>query len=138
MKDFCLLANWDVVGLEYDNIGCADKKCSKAFRVDVGGALLYRALGQPKGKLFDSIPTEHETLLNKNKNPQSALVFEELTPDILKKSASFLQKVNDSKVKELVNMYKPYLLSNSRIKDQVDNLEQTLLERKKFLLSNYS
>jgi len=62
LKDFCLLANWDVVGLEYDNIGCADKKCSKAFRVDVGGALLYRALGQPKGKLFNSIPTEHKTL----------------------------------------------------------------------------
>ena len=131
----CWLANWDVVGLEYDNIGCGDKKCSKAFRVDVGGALLYRALGQPKGKLFNSIPTEHKTLLDEKINPQSALVFEELTPDILKKSASLLQKVNDSKVKELVNMYKPYLLSDSRIKDQVDNLEQTLLARKKYLLS---
>jgi len=47
------LSNWDAVGLSYDNMmikEVAGKK--KAFRVDQGGSLKFRAQGQPKGAAF--------------------------------------------------------------------------------------
>lgn len=45
-----LMANWDVIGLEGDNI--LIDKAGKAFRIDNGGALRYRAQGAAKGKDF--------------------------------------------------------------------------------------
>ena len=40
------LANWDVVGLGYDNLLV---KAGRAIRVDTGAGLRYRAQGGPKG-----------------------------------------------------------------------------------------
>jgi hypothetical protein len=56
----CILANWDVGSR--GNVGIiTDKKTNKkqAFRIDVGGSLLYRAMGQPRN--FTPVPTEHTT-----------------------------------------------------------------------------
>ena len=50
------LANWDVVGLAADNIVTGPGK--KAYRIDVGGSLIFRAQG--KGKPFP--PEVSETL----------------------------------------------------------------------------
>lgn len=43
-----LLANWDVIGLGRDNAMTSD---GKTYRIDNGGALRYRAQGQPKAKV---------------------------------------------------------------------------------------
>ena len=66
------LANWDVVGLEHDNLLVGPD--GQAVRVDVGGSLVYRAQGEPKGAAFGSTVGELETLTN-GKNPQSSEVF---------------------------------------------------------------
>ena len=71
------LSNWDVVGLEYDNI-LADRE-GNAVRVDLGGSLLYRAQGTPKGRMFGPMVSEVVGLLVDEVNRQSANVFRNLT-----------------------------------------------------------
>jgi hypothetical protein len=75
-----LTANWDVVGTTYnlDNIRIKD---GKAYRVDLGGTLNYRAQGAPKGKLFGEIPTEQKTLRDPNINRQTANIFKNISDD---------------------------------------------------------
>jgi hypothetical protein len=45
--DHVLMRNWDVIGLEADNV-LVDPVSQQLFYVDVGGALDYRAMGAPK------------------------------------------------------------------------------------------
>ena len=52
-KDFTVdawLANWDVAGLDFDNIVVDEGGIP--YRIDAGGALAYRAMGSPKGDMF--------------------------------------------------------------------------------------
>jgi 8-oxo-dGTP pyrophosphatase MutT (NUDIX family) len=71
-----LLGNWDVVGLEYDNIlyGYNDDMHTGYFRVDVGGSLNKRAQGEDK--VFGPQVPELDTLLDSSINPQTAFMFE--------------------------------------------------------------
>ena len=54
------LANWDVFGLSMDNI-LTDEN-GTPVRIDNGGALLYRAMGSPKGSDFGSKVGELQTM----------------------------------------------------------------------------
>ncbi len=70
------LANWDVVGLEYDNVLVQG---GEAHRIDNGGALVFRAMGGDKD-LPDHVP-ELATMRNSSKAPQSASVFGKLSDE---------------------------------------------------------
>lgn len=83
------LGNWDVVGLNHDNI--VSDKAGNPVRVDPGGALLFRAQGAPKMDKFGDSVGEWDTLRN-GTNPQSKSVFGGMTDTQLKASA---QKVVD-------------------------------------------
>jgi 2'-5' RNA ligase len=61
-----LLANWDVAGLEDDNILWG--KDGAPFRVDQGGTLEYRAMGGTKG--FGPVPLEVASLMGRGKQGQ--------------------------------------------------------------------
>lgn len=82
------LANWDVVGLNYDNIVVVD---DLAFRIDNGGSLLFRAQGARKGKLFKDTVDELDTLRDSAINPTSAEVFKEVTPEKIVKQIDRLE-----------------------------------------------
>ena len=62
------LANWDAVGLSADNI--VKGPGNKAYRIDLGGSMLFRAQGKPKD--FPSEVVELETMLDPSVNPQAA------------------------------------------------------------------
>lgn len=51
-----LLANWDVIGTDADNI-LVDKQ-GRAWRIDNGGSLQFRARGADKGADWNAFPTE--------------------------------------------------------------------------------
>lgn len=77
-KDFVvdsLLANYDVVGMNLDNIVVG--KGGKVFRVDNGGSLTFRAQGKTKD--FGPEVKEIDSLRNSSINPSSASVFGSLT-----------------------------------------------------------
>lgn len=72
-----LLGNWDVVGMEMDNILIA--KDGTPYRIDNGGSLRYRAQGGLKGDLWNDYPTELWSLQNPDINEQTANVFDGLS-----------------------------------------------------------
>ncbi|EYT81993.1 type III effector HopAG1 [Streptomyces sp. Tu 6176] len=89
------LANWDVIGAEYDNIVTVD---SRPVRIDLGGALLYQARGNRKGTAFGSTVQEWNTLRDHQVNPQSSHVFSRMTAHQLLDSA---QRVTDVSSREI-------------------------------------
>ena len=93
------LANWDVIGLGADNIVLGPD--DKAYRIDAGGSLLFRAQGKPKW--FPPFVEEHKTLLDKGKNPNSAQVFEGLTNEELLAGAEKVASVTDSQIDDVVD-----------------------------------
>lgn len=68
-----LLGNWDVVGLNSDNILVGAD--GRIWRIDNGGALRYRAQGASKGDRWNDYPTELFSLRDSLVNPQSGAVF---------------------------------------------------------------
>lgn len=94
------LANWDVAGLNYDNI-LADE-FGMPFRVDPGGALEFRAQGAPKGDAFGNTVTELETLTDPSLNAQAAKVFGSMTDEQKAESAQLLSDITDAQIDEIV------------------------------------
>ncbi len=81
----CVMANWDV-GWKGNTV--VDKRSGNAVRLDVGGALLYRALGGPRD--FSKIPKEHLTFLDP-RNVSSRL-FKTIRPEQIKDSFRLLRR----------------------------------------------
>lgn len=71
-----LLANWDVIGLNRDNI-LVPADGSPPVRIDNGGTFTFRASGKPKE--FGLKVTELETMRDPIKAPQAAAVFGSLS-----------------------------------------------------------
>ena len=96
------LANWDSVGVgssKYDNILNLD---GKAVRVDVGGSLLFRATGGPKGDKFGNVVTEIEGLRDPSLNPVAATVYGDMTPEEINASAQAVVGISDNAIEEAV------------------------------------
>ena len=93
------LANWDVVGTAADNI--VQGPGNKAYRIDMGGSLLFRAQGKPRP--FDWEVKELVTMRDQGINPKAAQVFGSLTNANLKEGAERLASVTDQQVDEAVD-----------------------------------
>lgn len=93
------LANWDVVGLSNDNLMLG--KDGAAVRVDVGGSLVYRAMGGKKGADFGDTVPEMETLLDAKTNDKSAAVFGGIKPGDMAWGLVQLNKMKPSQIEEL-------------------------------------
>jgi hypothetical protein len=98
------LANWDVVGTGYDNMQI--KPNGHAVRLDVGGSLLYRAQGTPKGDEFGNTVGELQTLKN-GKNGYAAHAFGKLTDAQIAESAKKVSAVSPETIQKLVMEYGP-------------------------------
>lgn len=94
------LANWDVAGLAFDNVVTGAD--GKPHRIDVGGALLFRAMGAPKGSAFGAEVTELNTLRDAKKNWQSAAVFGDMTDQELWESAQRVTGITDAQIDQIV------------------------------------
>jgi len=99
------LANYDSVGTGYDNL--LQKKDGTAIRIDVGGSLLYRAKGAPKGDDFGDEVVEIESMRNPSKNQFGALVFAGMSNDAIIESVALVLDVTDDTIKKLVEKYGP-------------------------------
>ncbi|WP_202969857.1 hypothetical protein, partial [Endozoicomonas atrinae] len=98
------LANWDVVGLSYDNLLI---KGSKAIHIDTGGALRYRAQGGLKGDAFGKKVLEIESLRDSAMNPQSAAVFASLTKEDMIAGARKVLALDKQQITELIESVGP-------------------------------
>jgi SPP1 gp7 family putative phage head morphogenesis protein len=68
-----LLGNWDVAGMNLDNILVG--KDGKAYRIDNGVSLRFRAQGEMKGTAWNRYPTELWSMRDGSTNLQSARLF---------------------------------------------------------------
>ncbi|HQM30601.1 MAG TPA: NUDIX hydrolase [Syntrophales bacterium] len=98
------LGDWDVVGLNYDNLVLKE---GRAFRVDVGGSLRFRAQGVAKGKAFGDRVTELESMLDMRTNQQAASVFRHATREDLIAGARKVLAITDDEIRSLVAKYGP-------------------------------
>lgn len=101
-----LIANWDVFGLDLDNILITD---NTPYRIDNGGSLRYRALGSPKGKLFGPIVGELESMRDEYINFTSAKVLKNLTDEDIREQIIYLHDnmkgaIENIKDKDLQNL----------------------------------
>lgn len=93
------LANWDAVGLAFDNIVIVN---GTPVRIDAGGALLYRAQGSPKGNKFGGEVIELKTFRS-NLNPQANTVFGPATPEELKRGAERVAAISPNQIRTYVD-----------------------------------
>ena len=100
------LANWDVVGLEHDNVlwpeGTTKESLgpdTPAVRLDQGGSLQYRAMGSRKP--FGPVPTEVWTMAS----PRGGQAFGTmaLSPEAKRAGAKQIGKLTDSAIDGLVD-----------------------------------
>lgn len=98
------LANWDVAGATFDNLLL---RGARAFRVDTGGALRYRAQGGLKGQAFGDAVTEIQSLRNPGTAPQASRVFGKMTDADIEQSVAKVLAVDDATIDRLLAEFGP-------------------------------
>ena len=121
------LANWDVVGLDSDNIVKGPGKT--AYRIDPGGSLTFRAQGKPKDFSATKV-LELETMRNAGTAPQASKVFKNLTVAELQAGAKAIQGVSDMDIDAAVDVIGK---SAGKMKD-AETLKATLKARRDLLV----
>lgn len=118
------LANWDVAGLNLENIQVVD---GVPYRIDAGGALLYRAQGSPKNASFGSTVGELKTMRDKGLNPQAGKVFGDVTGKQLQDGAKKVASVSPSEIEDVVaELGLP------------DSVADTIIARRQHVLNEFS
>ncbi|WP_205950446.1 NUDIX hydrolase [Pantoea stewartii] len=119
------LANWDVVGENKDNIMM---KNGQVKRIDVGGALLFRAQNGLKGTQFSTVPNEITTMLDARVNNASAQVFCALPRSKIIEGIKRLSHIENEKIIKECMTHGP-----GKKKDRMA-LAKILIERKNWLV----
>jgi GNAT superfamily N-acetyltransferase len=94
------LANWDVAGMGLENIVVDGD--GRAWRIDSGGALAYRARGDAKGAAFGDTVGELDSLRDPGLNPAAARVFGDVTDAELRDGAERVAAVSDDDIRRIV------------------------------------
>ena len=97
------LANHDVVGLVMDNVKLSG---GKAYRIDNGGSLFYRAMGSRK-TFFDSHPDdvpEVDSMRNPAIAREAGKVFQDLSDaDVKKQAKKLVSRLSDKRLHKAIN-----------------------------------
>lgn len=120
------LANWDVVGLVYDNI--VRSQDGHFCRIDNGGSLVFRAQGGEKDFSPDNIP-ELTSMLNKNY--PAGKVFGDMPEAELKEQAQQI-------IKKLTPQDIEQIISDSGVSGELaETIRAGLLGRREFLIKKF-
>lgn len=92
-------ANWDAAGFDGDNQGVKD---GVVITLDVGGALLFRAHGDPKGKAFGTRVNELDTLRNDANNPHAQALFGNMAEDAIAEAINRVTLIPDTQVRQVI------------------------------------
>lgn len=85
-----VLGNWDVIGLDEDNV-IVDHK-GKVWRIDNGGAMKYRAQGRPKGSAWNDKLAELDSMRDMG---TAGRVYGKVSDDDIARQARALLKRQD-------------------------------------------
>lgn len=92
-------ANWDAAGFNGDNQGVVD---GKVLTLDVGGALAFRAQGDPKGKAFGTRVDELDVLRTDDGNPHAVKLFSDMSLDDIKQAIMVVVRISDEQIRQII------------------------------------
>lgn len=90
-------ANWDAAGFAGDNQGLAQ---GTVLTLDVGGALEFRAQGDPKGPAFGTRVDELDTLRSDPGNPHAVRLFAGMSDDNIRQSITVVTRIPDDLLRQ--------------------------------------
>jgi hypothetical protein len=96
-----LIANWDVVGLEYDNMLPDPDDANGVVLLDFGGSFDTRAMGGPKPYAPDEIPAL-EGFLDRGINPTAPRIFGDMSVREFERSKDRLRSLALSDAKQAI------------------------------------
>lgn len=92
-------ANWDAAGFHGDNQGVV---AGVVTTLDVGGALEFRAQGDPKGKAFGACVRELDTLREDKDNPHAIKLFADMSPAEINEAIAAVTRIPDTAIRKVV------------------------------------
>ena len=92
-------ANWDAAGFNGDNQGIYQ---GRILTLDVGGALAFRALGDPKGKAFGNEVNELQTLRHDPENPHARSLFGDMTAAALAQAINRVLAIPPAQIRQVI------------------------------------
>jgi hypothetical protein len=95
-------ANWDAAGSDGRNQGVAD---GRVLTLDVGGALAFRAQGDPKGKAFGTQVDEIDTLRSDPDNPYARKLFAGMDDAAVREAVAVVTALSDAQVRACVRAH---------------------------------
>lgn len=127
-----LLSSYDVVGMFGDNM-LWEPKWGRLIRVDVGGALMYRAQGLPKGERFSTDP---EGDINGMRNPEypAGKMYYSLTDQEVGDAWRRLNDPDGSVIGKLIDRAR---IVNYEALPEVKGMYQHILDTLKERVANY-
>lgn len=126
------LGNWDVAGVGGENMMIhTTKNGEELTRMDVGGALLFRAQGAPKGNKFGPKVGEIQTMRDPSINPDAAKAFKNVGPSAMLAGAKKVLSVTPEQIHDAV-----WNTKGLSAKEK-DELENTLLARQKDIADQF-
>lgn len=96
----CWTANWDAAGFEGDNQGVSGKQ---VLTLDVGGALNFRAMGDPKGNAFGNEVKELNRLRTDPENPHAKILFGSMNKEQLIEAVEKVITLSDSEIAKTIS-----------------------------------
>jgi hypothetical protein len=123
------LGNWDTAGLGHDNL--LQHPDGKAFRVDAGGSLKYRAQGDAKGDKFGPTVPEIDRMRDPMKSRNAAQVFGSMSDADVAKSVKKVADISEETIDKLVNEH--YTVGSKERKQ----MAETLKARRKYLIDRF-
>ncbi len=122
-----LTKNWDVVGLEHDNI-MKHKHTGNLHSIDTGGSFNFRAMGGHKP--YGSDIAEHDTLRNRPYEPSSE-VFSHTFANHPEAEHEGLKAVKSMDMEHVHHLFKTSGISNWK------DLHSNFVKRRENLISHY-
>lgn len=92
-------ANWDAAGFDGDNQGVAD---GVVLTLDVGGALAWRASGDPKGAAFGPTVGELDRLRRDPDNPQARRLFGDMDAAAVRRAIETVTRLPAERIRAVV------------------------------------
>ncbi|WP_246164415.1 cyclin-dependent kinase inhibitor 3 family protein [Blastochloris sulfoviridis] len=92
-------ANWDAAGFDGDNQGVVG---GVVLTLDVGGALEFRAQGDPKGRAFGTCVRELDTLRTDEDNPHAVRLFGDMGPAEIDEAIAVVTRIPDDAIRQVV------------------------------------
>ncbi len=92
-------ANWDAAGYDGDNQGVVN---GQVITLDVGGALAFRAQGDPKGRAFGNRVDEIDTLRHGEGNPHAVKLFGDMPAEEIIQAITVVTRIPDEEIRRVI------------------------------------